>query len=200
VFVRDGSARERLAGLDVDYVVGDLADDASVAAAFDSKRFRVVIDASAQRGHSTRVEKFYEKIARSMTANAKRTGVKHFILHGSIGAGENIDEVPALKDFKPTPGMVDKGNAEKVVIASGVPYTIIRNGLIPLDPQPPATERAFLTPDVTSWGEVTRDDLAIFTLDVMDNPARLNKIYHAIDPTLKLRADQGQRLERRSPN
>jgi uncharacterized protein YbjT (DUF2867 family) len=200
VFARKDSSKERLAGLDVDYVVGDLADDASIAAAFDSKAFRVAIDASAQRGESTKVEKFYEKIARSMTTHAKRTGVRQFILHGSIGAGDNINEVPALKDFKQSPGMVDKGVAEKVVIAGGVPYTIIRNGLIPLDPQPPATQRAYLTPDVSAWGEVTRDDLAIFTLDVMDNPARLNKIYHAIDPTLKLRLGQDQRLQRRDPN
>jgi uncharacterized protein YbjT (DUF2867 family) len=131
-----------------------------------------------------------------MMTHAKRTGVKQFILHGSIGAGANIAQVPALKDFKPTPGLIDKGMAETAVIESGVPYTIIRNGLIPQDPQPPATERAFLTPDVSTFGEVTRDYLAIFTLDVMDHPARLNKIYHAIDPTLKLRVDESRRRAR----
>ena len=82
-----------------------------------------------------------------------------------------------------------KGKAEQIIIDSGVPYTIIRNGLIPKDPQPPPTERAFLTTDLTTMGEVTRGDLAILTLDAMDNPARLNKIYHAIDPGLHLRTD-----------
>ncbi|MDX2145536.1 MAG: NAD(P)H-binding protein [Rhodospirillaceae bacterium] len=196
VFARKDSSKERLAGLDVDYVVGDLTDEKSIAAAFDTKKFRVVIDAAAQRGESSRIDKFYETIARSMMTHAKRTGVRQFVLHGSIGAGDNLKEVPALKDFKATAGMIDKGLAERVVIESGVPYTIIRNGLFPQDPQPPATERAFLTPDVTTFGEVTRDDLAIFTLDVMDNPARLNKIYHAIDPTLKLRVDETRRRAR----
>lgn len=82
-----------------------------------------------------------------------------------------------------------QSRAEQIIIDSGVPYTIIRNGLLPKDPQPPATGRAYLTSDLTSFGEVTRDDLAILTLDVMDNPARLNRLYHAIDPELKLRTD-----------
>lgn len=187
VFARKDSKRDRLAGLDIDYVVGDLTDDASIARAFDTKAFKVAIDASAQRGESSKIPKFYETITRSIVTHGKRTGVKHLIHHGSIGAGDNLKEVPALKDFKGTAGMIDKGMAEKVIVDGGLPYTIIRNGLIPLDPQPPATERAFLTVDRTTFGNVTRDDLAILTVDSIGNPARLNKIYHAIDPELKLR-------------
>lgn len=190
VFARKDSTKERLAGLKVDYVTGDLTDEKSVTAAFDSKHFRVVIDASAQRGESSKIPRFYETIAGFMVKHARRTGVKQLILHGSIGAGDNIKEVPFLKSYPQTPNMIDKGVAEKVIIGSGIPYTIIRNGLIPLDPQPPATEHAFLTTDLSTFGEVTRDDLAILTLDVMDNPARINKIYHAIVPTLKLRTGQ----------
>jgi uncharacterized protein YbjT (DUF2867 family) len=188
VFARKDSPRDRLAGLDVAYAVGDLTDERSVAAAFDGGRFRVVIDASAQRGASSQVAGFYERAMRAIAANAHRTGVKQIILHGSIGAGDNVNQIPALAGFRTSPTMVDKGKAERVLIDSGVPYTIIRNGLVPLDPQPPATERAYLTVDRTAFGEITRDDLAILTRDAMDNPARMNKIYHAVDPGLKTRS------------
>lgn len=50
IFARKDSPKDRLAGLKVDYVVGDLTDDKSIAAAFNGKKYRVVIDASAQRG------------------------------------------------------------------------------------------------------------------------------------------------------
>jgi dihydroflavonol-4-reductase len=188
IFARKDSNRERLAGLKVDFAIGDLTDGASVAAAFDTKAFKVAIDASAQRGESSRIEKFYEVTTRSIVSHAKRIGVRHIIHHGSIGAGDNLREVPALKDFKGSANLIDKGMAERAIIDSGLTYTIIRNGLIPRDPQPPATERAFLTVDRSTFSNVTRDDLAILTVDSIGNPARANKIYHAIDPDLKLRA------------
>ena len=191
VFRRSSSPLDRLDGLNVSYVVGDLADERSIAAAFDSQSFCAAIDASAQRGASNSVPRFYENAARWMVQNAKRTGVRQFILHGSIGAGDNRNEVPALRDAPASDRLIDKGRAEQAVIAGGVPYTIIRHGLVPYDPQPPATGRAYLTPDLTTWGEITRDDLAILTLDVLGNPARSNKIYHAIDPLLRLRRDAG---------
>ena len=187
VFARKDSPKDRLAGLKVDYVVGDLSDDKSIAAAFSAKKYRVAIDASAQRGETSKIDKFYETITRSIITHAKRTGVKLFIHHGSIGAGENIKEVPFLKNFPQSPGMIDKGLAEKVIIESGISYVIIRNGLIPQDPQPPATGRGYLTSDHSTFGEITRDDLAILTVDSIYNPARWNKIYHAIDPDLHLR-------------
>jgi len=196
VFVREGSPRERLAGLDVRYVTGDLADERSIAAAFDAQPFRAVIDASAQRGASNAVPRFYANAATWILRHAKRTGVRQFILHGSIGAGDNAREVPALRGRPGSERLADKGLAEQAVIAGGVAYTIIRHGLVPYDPQPPATERAYLTPDLSSWGEVTRDDLAILTLDVLDNPARFNRIYHAIDPGLRLRRAPGSEQPR----
>lgn len=186
VFARAESSRDRLAGLNVEYALGDLTDDASVAAAFDRKRYGVVIDASAQRGDSSRIERFYEVTTRSIVTHAKRTGVKHLIHHGSIGAGTNLREVPFLKDYKGTPGLIDKGNAERVIIESGLPYTIIRNGWVPMDPQPPPTHKAMLSTDLTTFSGTTRDDLAILTLDVIGNPARLNKIYHAVDQSVQI--------------
>ncbi len=196
VFARAGSPKDRLQGLDVRYVAGDLGDERSIAAAFDSQRFCAAIDASAQRGASNSLPHFYENAARWIIQSARRTGVRQFILHGSVGAGSNRDEVPALAGAPVSDRLVDKGLAERAIIQGGVHYTIIRHGLVPYDPQPPATQRAYLTTDLSTWGEITRDDLAILTLDVMGNPARYDRIYHAIDPQLRLRRDAGSEQPR----
>ncbi len=196
VFVRANSPKDRLEGLNLRYVIGDLADERSIAAAFDAQPFCAVIDASAQRGASMSVPHFYENAARWIVQHGQRTGVRQFILHGSIGASANPDEVPALRNTPVPDRLVDKRHAEQALIAGGVHYTIIRHGLVPYDPQPPATERAYLTSDLSTWGEVTRDDLAILTLDVLGNPARFDHIYHAIDPQLRLRREPGTELPR----
>ncbi|MBL8630411.1 MAG: NAD(P)H-binding protein [Rhodospirillaceae bacterium] len=186
VFTRKDDNRDRLTGLKVRYAIGDVLDEASIGKAFSSHKFRVAIDASAQRGE-VKAPDFYERVARAIVTHGKRTGVNQIILHGSIGAGENIKIVPALASYKQTPALVDKGKAEKLIADGGVPYTIIRNGVIPNnEPLPPATHKAGLTVDETTFSAVTRADLAILTLDVMDNPARLNRIYHAIDATLAM--------------
>lgn len=186
VFARKEDNRDRLAGLKVHFAIGNVLDDASIGKAFSAHKYRVAIDASAQRDQ-VKVPDFYEKVSRSIVTHGKRTGLKQFISHGSIGAGENIKIVPALASYKQTPALIDKGKAETVITAGGVPYTIIRNGVIPnAEPLPPATHKAGLTVDQTTFSAVTRADLAILTLDVMDNPARLNRIYHAIDATLAM--------------
>lgn len=193
VFAREGSDRGALAGVDVDYVVGDLMDEASVAAAFDAKPFHAVIDASANRpgtgaggGPDRDSAGFYENIMRPMATHAKRTGVRHFILHGSVLAGDNIELFPQFAFLKGSSTLADKGRAEKLLVDSGVPYTIIRHGRVPADPQPPATGNAYLTGDQAVFGDVTRADLAILTLDVLGNPGRMGHVFHAFDPTFKI--------------
>ncbi|MDX2225381.1 MAG: NAD(P)H-binding protein [Rhodospirillaceae bacterium] len=206
VFVRAGSDRGALAGLDVDYVVGDLMDEASVAAAFDAKPFFAVIDASANRpgtgaegGPDRDSAGFYERIMRPMATHAKRTGVKHFILHGSVLAGDNINLFPQFAFLKGSSTLADKGRAEALLIDSGVPYTIIRHGRVPNDPQPSPTGNAYLTGDQAVFGDVTRGDLAILTLDVLGNPGRLGRVFHAFDPTFKIERPLPTALRRSVP-
>ena len=190
VFARANSNRDRLAGLKVDYVTGDMLDDASIAAAFNAKTYRAVVDASAQRetgrGGASDSDGFYEASMRSMATHAKRTGVKQFILHGSVLAGDNIDLFPQFAFIKGSPTLEDKGRAEKILADSGVPYCIIRHGRVPSDPQPAPTGNAYLSTDQTIFADMTRGDLAMVTLDCLDNPARMNRVYHAFDPSFKM--------------
>lgn len=190
VFARANSNRDRLAGINVDYAIGDMLDDASIAAAFDAKTYRAAIDASAQReggrGGTSESNGFYEATMRSMATHAKRTGVAQFILHGSVLAGDNIELFPQFTFLKGSSTLGDKGRAEKLLAESGVPYCIIRHGRVPNDPQPAPTGNAYLSTDQTIFADMTRGDLAMLTLDCLDNPARMNRVYHAFDPSYKM--------------
>ena len=91
VFARPTSSRDRLSGLDVRYVIGDLLDGDSVESAIAGDDYAFVIDASA-RGASR--ESFYDTAMRHILASLEPAVVRQFILHGSVGAGDNMKNFP----------------------------------------------------------------------------------------------------------
>lgn len=177
IFARSGSSRARLEGLDVEFVIGDLLDVESVNAAFAERRYRVVIDATS-RGSSR--DSFYDEAMANMMQAASGRGVRQFILHGSIGAGKNSDRFPNARWDRMRDVLEAKGRAEAMLIDSGIGYTIIRNGLVQVDGTP-ATRKAYLTEDTGVFGAVTRADLALLTMQCLDNSDCLNKTLHAVD-------------------
>jgi len=183
VLAREGSKRDLLAGVKVDYVIGDLVNDADVAAALKSKPFRTIFN-------TVRVENndihFYEKIMGSLATHAKATGVQHIIHQSAVGAGENAKNFTTL-GWEKMPGLLDRmkdqGVGEDLLRKSGVAYTIIRNSRIWPD-NTLVTGRAALTEDQTILTPMTRKDLAKLTVSCLENSTCANKIYHVQDPTL----------------
>lgn len=180
VFARPTSDRGRLAGYDVDFILGDLLDADSVTAAVDGKSYAYVVDASA-RGSSG--DPFYATAMRNILAALDRDDVRQLILHGSVGAGDNIDNFPDVPFGRMKIALEAKGEAEEMLKGSGIPYTIIRNGLIERDGTPP-TGTARLTEDQAVLGKTTRLDLAALTLTCLDDPDCLNKTFHVVDDSL----------------
>lgn len=179
VFARRTSDRSRLDGLDVDYVIGNLLDEASVVAALDGRFFRAVIDASARRGTT---DVFYDTAMAHIVRAAKGTGVRQIIYHSSVGAGENMAQFPRADFGRMRDVLLAKGRAEQLLIDSGIGYTIIRNGLIQPDGTP-ATETARLSEDTSIMGVVTRADLALLTIQCIDQAVCRNRVFHAVDPS-----------------
>jgi uncharacterized protein YbjT (DUF2867 family) len=177
VFARKSSDRSRLNGLEVKYLTGDLLDADSVADAVFGKTFRFVIDASA-RGASQ--DAFYDEAMRNILRALRDSDVHQFILHGSVGAGENRREFPEIDFDRMHAVMVAKGKAESMLKASGIGYTIIRNGVVRRDGTP-ASGTARLDKDVTVMGVVTRLDLAALTLECLDTEDCMNQTFHAVD-------------------
>jgi uncharacterized protein YbjT (DUF2867 family) len=180
---RENSDRKRLEGLDIEYVTGDVTNDADVAAAFKGRRYSAVV--VALRVNNGDIH-FYEKAMAPIAKYAKAAGVKQIIHHGAVGAGRNIERI-AHEGWDRIPGiydrMRDQGVGEDLIRASGVPYTIIRNARIyPADA--PSTGKAQLTADDTVVSPMTRADLAIFTLRCLGNQSCYNKTYHVKDDTL----------------
>lgn len=180
VFARPTSDRERLRGLDVQYAIGDLLDAPSVAAALAERSYRVIVDASA-RGASP--EAFYDTAMQNVLDTLAGHRVEQFILHGSVGAGGNASRFPKADWSRLSAVLQAKGQAEKMLIDSGIAYTIIRNGLVQRDGTP-ATGDAYLTEDTGAFGAVTRADLALLTMQCFEKPEYLNKILHAVDDGL----------------
>ncbi len=183
VFVRPDSKRDLLAGLKVDYVIGDLVNDADIAAALKAKPYRAVFN-------TVRVETndlhFYEKIMGSLATHAKATGVKQIIHQSAVGAGDNAKNFPTL-GWEKVPGLLDRlkdqGVGEELLKKSGVTYAIIRNSRVwPSDT--PATGKAKLTEDQTVLTPMTRIDLAQLTVSCLDNKACADKTYHIEDKSL----------------
>jgi len=192
-FVRPTSNRERLEGLDVQYAVGDLLDPESVRSAMELVKPRIVIDTSARRGGAMeRDERFYAPAMRNIVDAAKVNGVEQIIIHSSVGVRGSAEKL--LRDElgydTGSPNIRDKGDAEVILEQGGVPYTIIRNGLLEFEPAE-RTGTAYLSDDMDALGRVTRTDLAELSIGCIDNPDCMNKIYHAMDDSL-----QGLRPER----
>ncbi len=183
VFVRPTSDRSPLDGLGVDYVVGDLLNEADVAAAFESASYRAVIVAVRV---PVSVAGFYETANRHITRYAPAAGVMQIISHGAVGAGDNMAMHPDIP-WSVVPGlserMEDRGRAEALLMNSDIGVTIIRNSRVwPNDT--PSTGHAELSEDQRTLTPITRADLARFTMDCLDNLACANKIYHARDTSL----------------
>jgi uncharacterized protein YbjT (DUF2867 family) len=183
VLVREGSDRSALAGLDVEFVIGDVMDEASVAAAFEGRSYRAVINTVRA---PTELPEFYLKSSTYIAEAAKRSGVQQIIHHGAVGAGSNRllhPDVPWTRVPGLEARMMDHGVAEEIFFSSGIPTTIIRNSRVWPDDTPPSGN-AVMTEDRSTLTPITRADLARFTLDCLDNVECHGKVYHNKDDSL----------------
>jgi uncharacterized protein YbjT (DUF2867 family) len=184
VLARESSNRARLDGVKVSYVIGDMLNDADMERVFKEKSYRVVVDASSAPFSGT--QDFYEKSQRIVSKWAAATGVRQLILHGAIGAGDSAGLIFVEKAFEvQRKAIASKTIAEEIVIASGVPYTIIRHlTLLPMEFK--ESGQAKLSKDRQTVGAVTRDGLARLTRDCIDKAECMNVVFHAVDENVTL--------------
>lgn len=179
VFTRATSDRSRLEGLDVEYVVGDLMDQASVAQAFAGREIDAVINAVALRAGETSP---YVVGEQNIDAATKGKGLTHMILFSATGAGNSKSTIPPqfYEPFKKT--YEDRAKTEQIIRDSGTPFTFIRLGTVHTEP---ATGSAYLVEEPI-LGPVTRPDAAQLAVDCLRATRCLNKTFHATDDSLPL--------------
>ncbi len=184
VLVRPTSNRERLAGLELTYVTGDLLDDADVERVFKGASYRAIVDASGQpQGGDVR---YYPESQRLISKWAAATGVRQIILHGATGSGDSAElfRMENVQEMR-LGSLVAKDEAETILTSSGVPYTIMRHmTLLPLETTESGNAR--MTTDHTVVGAISRDGLARLTLECIDNDECLNTIFHVVDDDVEL--------------
>jgi uncharacterized protein YbjT (DUF2867 family) len=186
-FVRPTSKRDRLAGLDVTYITGDALSEADVAAAFASDAFTTVFAALQSRPGEPSP---YAGAARNIAKHAKAAGVAQVIWIGQVGAAATPVDPAMYPDinFKLFgDALKEMSAAEKAVVESGVPYTVIRVGAVIVErgrPPQPETGQGRLIEDLTKMGPIAYGDLGRLAADCVGAARCMNKTFHAVDDTL----------------
>lgn len=173
-----------LDGYEIKFVKADVLDEKEVARVFQSNKYDVVINAIAKVNDDKNPHALGQI---NLNKWSKNSGVKHFILIGSVGASQN--QGPLVSDLtwkKWGETLKSKGLAEESLIKSGITYTVIRTGIIIYD-DTPSTGTGRLSVDQNIVGIITRKDLAIQTAGCIMKSKCKNKVFHALDESLLMK-------------
>lgn len=172
-------SRAELEAMGVKVVIGDALDAAAVEQAMlgDEPIYAVISTIGGLPKDGERADYMGNK---NLIDAAVKAGVQKFILVSSIGSGESVVAIPpqALETLKPV--LIEKEQAEKHLIASGLTYTVIRPGGLKSEP---ATGTGVLTEDYKVAGSIHRADVAQLVCQCLDSDAANNKILSAVDRT-----------------
>ncbi len=194
--VRPASNATELKALDVNLFKGDALKQDDVNAAFASNQFRAaVISLGGERGQ---VEPRPDLIGAQNVINAARqNGVQRILMVTMIGAGDSRNAV-SPKVIEVLGEIIEmKTQAEELLVASDLDYTILRPGGLTSEP---GTATGISTEDHSVMGVITREDLARLVVECLDDDRTIGKIYHTIDPEIKWQAplQRGEDLPNRT--
>lgn len=177
VLVRPSSDASEVEAAGARVVRGDALNPDDMTAVLASGDFRAIVSTLGARNLDGPRPDF-EGTRNSVDA-ARAAGVSRYVLVTVIGAGDSYDASPAIASYVLRNIIPEKTKAEDYLKTSGLDYTIIRPGGL-LNKE--AEGRAYLTEDTESMSWIRRSDLAVLTVQALDNPRAIGKIYHAFDP------------------
>jgi nucleoside-diphosphate-sugar epimerase len=177
--LRSEDSRSELEAMGIKVVVGDALDAVAVEQAMlgDESIYAVISTIGGLPKDGQRADYLGNK---NLIDAAVKAGVQKFILVSSIGSGDSVVALPppALETLKPV--LIEKEQAEKHLIASGLTYTVIRPGGLKSEP---ATGNGVVTEDYKVAGSIHRADVAQLVCQCLDSDAANNKILSAVDRT-----------------
>jgi uncharacterized protein YbjT (DUF2867 family) len=181
VLVRPSSDASGVEALGARIVRGDALNPGDLTAALNAVQpggqFRAIV--STLGGASLEGPRPDFEGNRNAVDAARFAGVKRFVLVTVIGAGDSRNAAPAIARYMLRNVIPEKTKAEDYLRTSGLDYTIIRPGGL-LDKE--AQGRAYLTEDTGAMSWIRRSDLAALTVQALDDPRAVGKVYHAFDP------------------
>jgi len=175
--LRSETARTELEAMGVAIALADALDVAAVEAALLELPS---IDAlvSTIGGLPSDGERADYKGNKHLIDAAVKAGVKHFILVSSIGAGKSVEALPPHVLEALGAVLKEKELAEDYLMASGLPYTIIRPGGLLSEP---SGGEAVLTEDYRVAGSIRRADVATLVCQCLTSERAKNRVFSAVD-------------------
>jgi uncharacterized protein YbjT (DUF2867 family) len=106
---------------------------------------------------------------------AKAAGVGRMVMVTVLGGGDSIAVVPEQQRASLGRVIAGKIEAETYLIESGMAYTILRSGRLSSQP---ANGKVRMTEQAVSARPITRADLAIKTVECLDDTRAIGKILY----------------------
>jgi uncharacterized protein YbjT (DUF2867 family) len=177
--VREGSPHDELDAIGATIVTGDALDRKSLDAAFEGKNFCAIIASLGGPPHDNRKVDLDGNV--NAVDAARAAGVKRFIMLTAIGCGDSWDALPPLGQKYLGTTIKLKTGAEDHLKASSLDYSIIRPGALTDEP---ATGNGLLNEDPSLIGTINRTDVALLTVQCLDDDATIGKAYSVMDKDL----------------
>ena len=115
---------------------------------------------------------------RHLVDAAKPLPCERFLMVSSIGVRESAIALPAPVLETLRPALLAKAKAEEHLMASGLPFTIVRPGSLLNEP---ASGHGLLTADVRAAGSISRLDVADLVIQCLRSERAANQVLSAID-------------------
>lgn len=181
--VRTADTQAPVAALGAQVVMGDALEPETVAEAlhrFGSAPFTVVTTIGG-KGMTRDAPRSDYLGNRNLVQGTLGLPCQRFLLVSSIGVRESAIALPpnVLETLKPA--LLAKAKAEEHLIASGLPYTILRPGGLLSER---ATGQGLLTENPQVAGTITRSDVADLVIQCLRSPRAENRILSAVDRAL----------------
>jgi uncharacterized protein YbjT (DUF2867 family) len=155
--VRDETAARTLFGNRVDYAVGDVRDPPTLRSAVRGVDYVVsALGSSGQRDPENRPELVDYKGVKALAEAASAAGVKHFVLVSSMGVTHPDHPLNRTLDNV----LQWKLKGEEALRATGMPYTIVRPGILTNDSGEQSGIKAFQGDPLDAAAPISRADLA----------------------------------------
>lgn len=175
--LRAEASRPELEAMGIKVVMGDALDSAAVEQAIlTNEPIQAVISTIGGLPKDGQRADFLGN--KNLIDAAVKANVQKFILISSIGSGESAVALPpqAMETLRSV--LIEKEQAEKYLMASGLNYIIIRPGGLKSEP---ATGNGIITENYKVAGTIHRADVAELACKCLFSDPANNKIFSAID-------------------
>ncbi|MEM1310109.1 MAG: SDR family oxidoreductase [Cyanobacteria bacterium P01_H01_bin.153] len=178
--LRTDDTRSQLESLGAAVRVGNALDFEAMTAAvqcFGSESFSLVTTIGGKGAERDEPRSDYLG-NRHLVDAVKDLPCQRFILVSSIGVGESAVALPEPVLETLRSALLAKAKAEEHLIASGLPFTIVRPGGLLSEP---ATGTGMVTEAVQTAGSITRTDVADLVIQCLQSEKAKNKVLSAVD-------------------